>query len=316
MEAQMKRNSWKIVLFVFLVAGAAAAASPWFLDPLRWFGKPSGWGAGENASYALWRDDAGWHLRATTKIRSRTFSGVIKIKGGDLTSVKPTGLEKQDRMILTPGRDTINFSFKVRRGVDGFDWRWNGDIARFNLYLDGKRIDPSKVFIGRRGVHPASNPFSFRRGREGIVIQPPPSPPDPDRILSNPKTWNGKPAGWDSGDPASVAMWHDEFGWHLRTTTKVLQRRFKGHIRTAGGRVTNIRPVDPERGDRITLTGDDSIINFDFGVRRGVDGFDWTWSGDRLQVLLEIDGKLLHPSDICIGRFSLHPGSNPFTLER
>lgn len=311
----MKRISWKIALFTLLIAGAAAA-SPWFLEPGRWFGRPSGWDAGDSASYALWRDDSGWHLRATTKIRSRTFSGVVKIKGGELTAVRPAGLESKDRMMLTHDRNTVRFSFKVRRGVDGFDWRWKGDFTRFNLYLDGKRIDRSKIFIGKRGRHPGSNPFTYRRGNRSITIQPPPPPVHPDRILSNPKTWNGKPAGWHSGSPASVAMWHDEFGWHLRTTSRLLERRFNGHIRTAGGRVTNIRSVDPERGDRISVIADGSVINFDFTVQRGIDGFDWTWSGDRLQVLIEIDGRMLHPSDICIGRFSLHPGSNPFSFER
>ena len=45
----------------------------------------------------------------------------------------------------------------------------------------------------------------------------------------------GKPMGFHTGDTVRYAIWHNENGWHLRTTTAKREHVFRGHIRVEGG---------------------------------------------------------------------------------
>src|SRR5262245_26372783 len=44
----------------------------------------------------------------------------------------------------------------------------------------------------------------------------------------------GKPDGVEPGQTARWYVWHDDDGWHVRTTTKAKQHQFMGMIRGGG----------------------------------------------------------------------------------
>lgn len=119
-------------------------------------GRPA-FAAREAASYWIWHDRDGWHLRVTTAGARRQFRGTIESSGGAISNFHPTRLEWRDRVAVEGGR-VIRFDLMAHGGIDGFDWRTTSGCNFFDLYIDGSP-QPTRVFVGAFAANPPFGPF-------------------------------------------------------------------------------------------------------------------------------------------------------------
>jgi len=112
---------------------------------------------------------------------------------------------------------------------------------------------------------------------------------------------------------ACYSLWHDHDGWHLLMSTENKRRRFTGRIWTKNGSVRLVRTYSIETKDRVVQEG--SGITFQSTVKGGSDGFTFKWTGSRLWLSIEIDGKPM-TKRILVGPKGLHPSNIPFTIDR
>lgn len=142
-------------------AGAAEEDCPSEAWPSYTAGRPT-WVKVGMTGMALWRDGSGWHLRVSEAGRDRAvFKGTITtdgrlayvgrhLEGGDATISRST--------------DKIGFRFTNYGGVDGLDFRSAcGTELTITGSIDGRRLPPTRVVIGRTNAHPAAVPFTISR---------------------------------------------------------------------------------------------------------------------------------------------------------
>lgn len=142
-------------LFVLTVCTSVTFAAPFYS------GRPVQFHPGDSSGYFIWNDERGWHVITTSDRRVRQFSGAIRTDG-QIQQVKAIGLERNDRLKPDYRRDKIEFNFKSDGREDGIVFNIIGErFLRFDLFVDGKRIDPRYVFIGRQGWRPSQSPFQI-----------------------------------------------------------------------------------------------------------------------------------------------------------
>ena len=129
-----------------------------------------------------------------------------------------------------------------------------------------------------------------------------------------PPAVQGRPATLAAGAATGAYIWHNSDGWHIAVThpghTKVV---FTGTVR-ASGNITAVRVRD-ERNDVVRTSG--QTMQFRFVNYGYIDGVDFSaqcakWVGFSVQ----LDGHELSPTHIYLGYHSVHPLSDPFTVER
>lgn len=146
---------------VFLLGSSPRAAG----EEINPRGKPGKFEVGNNASYYVWRDRDGWHVRTTTKLRQRKFSGLVEISGGKITSgnavALETGGDRADVVQINLDRNKLQFDLTTNQSVDGFDFKLgpNAESLSFSLNVDGAACD--RVFIGADSKKPDQNPFTL-----------------------------------------------------------------------------------------------------------------------------------------------------------
>jgi hypothetical protein len=129
----------------------------------------------------------------------------------------------------------------------------------------------------------------------------------------------GKPKGFHTGATVRYAIWHNDNGWHLRTTTAKREHVFRGHIRVEGGTFERIYSHDLEKEGKLRdwwrVGPERHRVTFDFKTDRGLDGIDFrvSKSARRIHFELHIDGRP-EPSHVFVGRFDQHPVAMPFDL--
>jgi hypothetical protein len=129
----------------------------------------------------------------------------------------------------------------------------------------------------------------------------------------------GRPKGFHAGDTVRYAIWHDDNGWHVRTTTAKREHVFRGHVRVEDGVFERIYSHDLEKEGKLRdwwkVGPERHRVTFDFKTDRGVDGIDFriSRSARRLHFDLHIDGRP-EPGRVFVGRFNQNPGKIPFDL--
>lgn len=145
-----------VIVFILICFSGYALAAQSKLD-----GQPTMFNLGESTGYFMWQDKEGLHLRTTSEAK-HVFSGVIRTNG-KFEDVFGKMAETDDYVHVNRGRDEISFKFTTAGGEAGFDLSLNGGTyIKFDLSMDGEGIDPSNVFIGRDGWHPADYKFTLR----------------------------------------------------------------------------------------------------------------------------------------------------------
>ena len=127
--------------------------------------------------------------------------------------------------------------------------------------------------------------------------------------MSSRKAW-GKPA-IPKGSPVSYQIWRDRSGWHIRWTSAIKVRHFKGKVFSPDGEVALIRKVDKERGDVIRKKG--GVVVFNAYTRGGWDGFDFVVYGRQIVFDLQIGGRYL-PQRVFVGANAINPSRLPFCI--
>jgi hypothetical protein len=137
-------------------------------------GKPTTYKTG-SGKYAVWYDDAGWHIRLSAAKSLTAFQYKIEAIDGKFTSIKPydpllakapKGAKKGDP--APPGLDlqtakTLDMSSKLGKGLEsGFDLKLDGDATaiKFSLKVDDKD-DADLIMIGAKGAHPKEATFEY-----------------------------------------------------------------------------------------------------------------------------------------------------------
>lgn len=129
-----------------------------------------------------------------------------------------------------------------------------------------------------------------------------------------PVSVQGKPATLKVGGHAGYYIWHDVYGWHLRTTTPSPEKHvFSGQIVSADD-VRALRVYRNEATDRVSVSG--HVISFSFTTYNGIDGIDFlVGCTESLTFLLKGEGRWWPASRIWLGYRGTAP-SNPFTVYR
>jgi hypothetical protein len=127
----------------------------------------------------------------------------------------------------------------------------------------------------------------------------------------------GKPEGLKEGASRGWYVWHDDKGWHVRTTTKGHQHKFEGVIRVQEGRLKDPRPheLDGAARDWWKLSDDKQTLKLDLLTKGGKDGFNFKPDDEvkDIKFTLKIDNEPA-PGKIYIGKMGLNPGQATFTL--
>lgn len=128
-------------------------------------GRPKGFDAGDTGGVYLWHDNDGWHLRVTHKGHAeRVFSGTISTPGRIFA--ERVHDERADRLSVGPNRHELSFRFTNYGYIDGVDFRTAcAPKLVVNLRSDGRSLPIERIFIGRDGSHPLSDPFVIQRAQ-------------------------------------------------------------------------------------------------------------------------------------------------------
>ncbi|MDR3560314.1 MAG: hypothetical protein P4N59_02570 [Negativicutes bacterium] len=110
----------------------------------------------------VWHDSSGFHLRATTTGDKHTFTGTVHTNG-HFRDIDDRFFRDKDYYHQRDG-DTIDFQFTTEGRTVGIDFDvTDGDYMGFEIYLDGNKISPQQIFVGRNGWHPSDYKFNLNR---------------------------------------------------------------------------------------------------------------------------------------------------------
>lgn len=129
-----------------------------------------------------------------------------------------------------------------------------------------------------------------------------------------PRSVQGQPRAFKAGGTAGYYIWHDDRGWHLRTTTpRRTEHVFEGTIASADD-IQLVHQYRDERGDEVKVEG--NTLAFKFVTSNGVDGVDFTVGcTESIDFALHGQGRPTTPRRIWLGKTGKAP-SNPFTVSR
>ena len=126
-------------------------------------GKPITYTSGGRAGDYLWHNATGWHLRVThVGSRRVMFSG--RIVSDQPLSVNGVRLEGSDSFALSADKLTLTYRFANYGNTDGLDFRTAcATKLRVRGSMAGEKLPVGRIWIGRAGTHPLSNPFTIER---------------------------------------------------------------------------------------------------------------------------------------------------------
>lgn len=282
----------------FINAGQRGRIS---LSQLNPEGQPKNLKEGESHRYYVWKDDKGWHIRTTTGQNKHFFAGSITALGGKILNFSTFQLENKDVVKTNPTRTQLYFDFATSQRIDGFDFQSDASTLRFDLRLDGKRVNDT-IYVGFNGENPKTMPFELStapKGGSGTAAQ---------IIIPF-----GEPKGMGAGSSKRFMLWRENNGlWHLRTTTGRNQHRFSGEILAEGGIISDLSAISTERKDWVSVKDPKRIV-FNLNTNGAIDGFDFRTTGTNLKFSLFVDGET-RTNLVYIGAQATNPPSIPFTL--
>ncbi|VBB08138.1 Hypothetical protein LUCI_3403 [Lucifera butyrica] len=110
----------------------------------------------------VWHDYNGFHLRTTTVGDKHTFTGTIHTNG-HFQNVDDRFFRDKDYYHLSD-RDTVDFQFTTTGRTVGIDFDIaDGDYLSLEIYMDGHKISPMDIYVGKDGWHPGKYKFTLNR---------------------------------------------------------------------------------------------------------------------------------------------------------
>lgn len=113
--------------------------------------------------YFIWRDNSGIHVKMISE-ENASFSGSIQTDG-QFRDVSTRNIEDNGNVQV---ENHNNLKFKAKR-VTNAEMDFNivdSDSITFELFIDGKKVNPKNIYLGKEEWHPTDNSFSVYRDRE------------------------------------------------------------------------------------------------------------------------------------------------------
>ena len=122
--------------------------------------------AGQNMGYWLWSDDTGIHLRTTTRGLAHAFRGVSRTRESaqflDVTDVRLEDRARNHDREVQVDNDLIRFRFVTYDGIDGIDFRLEGE--GFCVELENNGHEAARVTrLGAAETRPLTTPVCFKK---------------------------------------------------------------------------------------------------------------------------------------------------------
>ena len=135
------------------------------------------------------------------------------------------------------------------------------------------------------------------------------------------KRLQGQPSNFAAGGTDGYYVWHGDdssgyHGLHLRTTDSKGQFTYSGELRSEGAFV-NVQLVRAESDDHYELDDAGHVLKFSFVTSQGIDGLNFQVDGGQhVRLALLRDGHAISSDSIFLGEDAVHPGHNPFAINR
>jgi hypothetical protein len=121
-------------------------------------------------------------------------------------------------------------------------------------------------------------------------------------------------------DTPRYFLWHDQSGWHVRTTSsRGTFSRYDGTIRVTDGTFARLRPIGLERRgqnpDKWELNDERDEMTFEIATNSSFDGFDFTIDGTDAALRFDLNiSKKGYRNRIIIGRDGVSPSEKTFNF--
>ena len=80
----------------------------------------------------------------------------------NVKKLRKVALEKKDRAWIGPKKKCVHFEFKTNGGVDGFSFRSPAKVLWYTVKVNGKKIKPRHILIGKPAKKAKANPAAYR----------------------------------------------------------------------------------------------------------------------------------------------------------
>ncbi|HBF39752.1 MAG TPA: hypothetical protein DDW50_20865 [Firmicutes bacterium] len=129
--------------------------------PTNMEGEPVGLLQQHLEGYFIWHDGSGFHLKVVAADGvQHIFTGVIDTDGR-IENIMTKSSDSSDYSRLTSDRETLKFQLSGVGQVAAIDFNvFRGRSVKFELSMDGKKIDVNKIYFGPDGWHPNNAVFS------------------------------------------------------------------------------------------------------------------------------------------------------------
>lgn len=129
-----------------------------------------------------------------------------------------------------------------------------------------------------------------------------------------PRYIEGRPFALDPGGKYAYFIWHNDDGFHLRTTISLWKHHFSGMIKT-DGKFRDIDDENLEDRDYIHVSASKHTLEFNFFTTRGLDGIDFAVEdANWVRFDLYMDGRPISSERIYLGRHGHNPPHNTFKI--
>jgi hypothetical protein len=159
-----------VMIMIFCFTNLVFAAWPTNME-----GKPYTLLQHHSEGYFIWHDISGMHLRvATVNGENHVFTGTIETNGR-IENIMVKSLDDRDYSRLIH-HDTLVFQLTTAGESFGIDFNLlDSLVIKFELFMDGHKIDPHKIYFGNDGWHPNDATFSIydsegSPGTEHIIL--------------------------------------------------------------------------------------------------------------------------------------------------
>jgi hypothetical protein len=155
-----------LLLASLLMHFAATATETADINPV---GRPKNFRAGKKLACLVWYADGQWHLLIGAKSQQSVFfQGTVEVEEGEIVETSTSGFDKKkkrgftDWVTVDRDKKSLKFLFRNQGLTEGFSFKVSDSAksVKFALTVD-RDTKPDRVLIGKKMVHPATNPFTL-----------------------------------------------------------------------------------------------------------------------------------------------------------